>query len=136
MNIVQSTMNQRGNASNPHQTEVKRVLCICSAGLLRSPTLANVLHQQYGYNTRAVGACKSFALIPISEALLIWADQIVFTDWDAYREATADPDDAEEVAWATPSKDLIILDIPDSYEWNHPTLREACLVQYKEATDE
>jgi predicted protein tyrosine phosphatase len=31
-------MNRLGNCKNYHQGKFKRVLCVCSAGLLRSPT--------------------------------------------------------------------------------------------------
>lgn len=53
------------------------MLCVCSAGLLRSPTAALVLAQEYKYNTRSCGIEPSYALIPVSEVLLYWADEIV-----------------------------------------------------------
>lgn len=66
------------NASNPYQGEYKRVLCVCSAGLLRSPTAAFVLSQKpYNYNTRAAGLSEDFALIPVDPTLLAWAQEIV-----------------------------------------------------------
>jgi len=66
------------NSANPHQGDFKKVLCVCSAGLLRSPTAAVVLSQEpYNYNTRAVGLESSFALIPIDDVLISWADEIV-----------------------------------------------------------
>ena len=77
-----ATRNQLSNVSNYFQGNAKKVLCVCSAGLLRSPTVANVLHQELGYNTRAVGTAKEYALIPITEALVAWADEIVFVDED------------------------------------------------------
>ena len=49
-------MNRIANSTNPFQKDYKRVLCVCSAGLLRSPTAAYVLSQApYNYNTRAAG---------------------------------------------------------------------------------
>ena len=72
-----SSRNAMGNAINPYQGDSKKVLCVCSAGILRSPTTANILHAQYGYNTRACGIESAYALIHVSEALLVWADEIV-----------------------------------------------------------
>lgn len=73
-----SSRNRLGNVSNPFQGNIKKVLCVCSAGLLRSPTCAVVLSQEpYNYNTRAVGITTEFALIPVDDALLLWADEIV-----------------------------------------------------------
>lgn len=121
-----ATRNQLGNVRNPHQGSAKKVLCVCSAGLLRSPTLANVLHKELGYNTRAVGACSSFALIPISEALIHWADEIVFVDGQAFNEV-------EEEAWGEIvrlSKTITLLCIPDDYDYGSKELEELCLEFY------
>lgn len=67
--------NRKWNAKNPCQGNALKVLCVCSAGLLRSPTVANVLaNDPYYFNTRSVGLEQSFALIPIDDVLLEWAD--------------------------------------------------------------
>ena len=72
--------------NNPWQGEAKRVLTICSAGLLRSPTAAVVLTEAFKYNCRAAGIVDEYALIPVSETLVYWADEIVFMQdehlWD------------------------------------------------------
>lgn len=74
-------MNREYNAKNPFQGKFKRVLCVCSAGLLRSPTLAWVLsNEPYNYNTRAVGMDVGHALIPVESVLLEWADEIFVMD--------------------------------------------------------
>lgn len=73
--------NRKWNCNNPNQGEFKRVLCVCSAGLLRSPTLAWVLsNEPYNYNTRACGLDTGHALIPIDDVLLEWADEIFCMD--------------------------------------------------------
>ena len=70
--------NRAINSQNHHQGNHKRVLCVCSAGLLRSPTAALVLSQEpYNYNTRSVGLFSQYALIPIDPVHIIWADEIV-----------------------------------------------------------
>lgn len=55
----------------------KRLLFVCTAGLLRSPTCA-AEGAKRGYNTRSCGSSVSIALIPISEQLIKWADKIIF----------------------------------------------------------
>ena len=73
-----STMNRLGNCHNKFQGDYKKVLCVCSAGLLRSPTAALVLSQEpFNYNTRAAGISEEYALIPVDEVLLEWADEII-----------------------------------------------------------
>ena len=74
------TLNRMANSKNEFQGPAKRVLCVCSAGLLRSPTTAALLQHDYGYNTRAAGVVKEFALIFADQALVYWADEIVFMD--------------------------------------------------------
>jgi len=70
--------NRMYNATNPFQGSYKKVLCVCSAGLLRSPTAAVVLSQPpFKFNTRAAGIEESFALVPVDEVLIHWADHIV-----------------------------------------------------------
>lgn len=70
------------NCKNPYQGSAKKVLCICSAGLLRSPSIAAVLTKK-GYNTRAAGV-HDYALIQVDEVLLEWADVILFADRGHY----------------------------------------------------
>lgn len=73
-----NNLNRRHNSKNPFQGNTKKVLCVCSAGLLRSPTAAVVLSQRpYNYNTRAAGLNEYFALVIVDEVLLDWADEIV-----------------------------------------------------------
>ena len=70
-----------GNASNRYQGKYKRVLAVCSGGLLRSPTIAHTLAAEpYNYNTRSVGIDESYALNLIDQVLLEWADEIVCAD--------------------------------------------------------
>lgn len=122
----EATRNQMANLTNPYQGRAKKVLCVCSAGLLRSPTLASVLNQELGYNTRACGTASSFALIPISEALIHWADEIVFTDEPCKDYLT--PEAHEELKLADAVQ--ITLATPDCYNYNDPELRQKLLEQY------
>jgi predicted protein tyrosine phosphatase len=73
--MIKSKLNQLGNSKNPYQGTTVKALCICSAGLLRSPTIAKYL-TGLGYNTRAVGIAEDYALVPLSTALVSWSDEI------------------------------------------------------------
>ncbi len=73
---------QLGIINNPGQGKFKRVLCVCTVGVLRSPTIAEILSRDpFNFNCRAVG-WDSEALIPVSGLLVEWADVIVCADSD------------------------------------------------------
>ena len=122
-----SFMNRLANVSNRFQTPTHRVLCVCSAGLLRSPTAANVLHQEYGFNTRAAGVAEEYALIPLDPVLISWADEIVWVEQSVYDEGWRKFSDLLK------SHRNVVLAIPDMYEWNHPELRAIIKKQYDDA---
>ena len=88
--MIISKYNQLQNSRNYFQGGDHRVLTVCSAGLLRSPTMANVLHREFGYNTRSCGTYEDFALNPISTALLYWAKEVVFADQGHQEASQAD----------------------------------------------
>ena len=62
---------------NPFQGSATRMLFVCSAGLLRSPTGAAVANN-LGFNARSCGSGLHYALIPISVNLVHWAEFIFF----------------------------------------------------------
>lgn len=118
--------NRLHNCKNPYQGKDKRVLCCCSAGLLRSPTTAKVLWQTYGYNTRAVGLDTEHALIPIDTVLIKWAEELVVMNERQKQqvEFMCNIQDFE-------SPPIVVLDIPDSYEYMNPELQELIVEKYK-----
>ena len=125
--MIKGHRNQLYNIHNESQGNTKKVLCVCSAGLLRSATLQNMLIKEYGYNVRNCGTEESYALIPISEALLLWADEIVFVNKSNYRSVALDLEEMKI------QKDKIfVLSILDIYNFNDPKLVEICKKQYKE----
>lgn len=130
--MIRASRNQLGNLKNQYQTEAHKVLCLCSAGMLRSPTLANVLHKEYGWNTRSAGVTREYALIPVSEALIKWADMIVCVTGLVYDGLMMDK---EQAGIVDPSK-ILVLDIPDEYEWNNETLKEVLLEQFNRKNNE
>ena len=114
------------NAHNMSQGTTKRVLTVCSAGLLRSATLANFLTKEYGYNTRNCGTVEAYALIPISEVLCHWADEIVFVNKENYEMVK------DEIEGFNMTNRCKILDIPDIYNFNDPELIKICKEQYEQ----
>ena len=116
--------NRLHNLSNPAQGSRKKVLCVCSAGLLRSPTAAWILsNEPFGFNTRAVGTSSDHALIPLDWAHIVWADYIVVMDkyqridvLRKYREFQ------EGNTQYIKEPNIFILDTPDTYEFRDPRL--------------
>lgn len=120
--------NRIANTRNRFQGTRKKVLCVCSAGLLRSPTLAWILsNEPFGFNTRAVGASQEYALIPLEDVHLHWADEVVFVDNGAYRMAAYD---FKEQIDNMPHH---ILNIPDQYEFRDDKLVEIAIEQLTKA---
>lgn len=125
--MIKGHRNQMYNISNSFQGKTKKVLCVCSAGLLRSATLQNMLIKEYGYNVRNCGTEESYALIPISEALIHWADEVVFVNRANFRSVELDLMEQQ-----IDMSKVFILDIPDNFSFNDPVLVEICKKQYKE----
>jgi len=124
--MIRGSRNQMYNIHNEFQGKTKKVLTVCSAGLLRSATLQNFLIREYGYNVRNCGTEDSYALIPISEALLHWADEVVFVNQSNYENVKYYLDEFKV-------KDkCYILDIPDMYGFNDPKLVDICREQYNQ----
>jgi predicted protein tyrosine phosphatase len=124
--MIKGTRNQMFNVHNASQGLTKKVLTVCSAGLLRSATLQNMLIREYGYNVRNCGTVESYALIPISEALVAWADEIVFVNSENYDMVK---DAIETMNCLDKCK---VLNIPDIYNFNDPELVKICKDQYEE----
>jgi predicted protein tyrosine phosphatase len=121
-------MNRMAVIDNPYQGNAKRVLCVCSAGVLRSPTLAAYLNRAYGWNTRAVGVDSAYALIPISRALVAWAHEIwcvndeVYTDVLNYIFEDLNLPLTDRFVSISPKYCIKRLDLPDQFAYNAPEL--------------
>ena len=116
---------------NTNQSNRKKVLTVCSAGLLRSPTAARVLAEKYDYNTRACGVVDDYALIVLDAVLISWADEIVFMDKGHYNMSIVYFEDYKD----TIDKKATILSIPDVYEYMEPELVSAIERQYEESNN-
>lgn len=119
-----ATRNQIVVAGNEYQGDYKKVLAICSAGVLRSPTAAHVLNKEYGFNTRSAGIMEDYALVPVTEALLVWADEIVCMEKEHYDLLPLGP---------LKDKRVITLGIADQYSYMDEELRGLILKAYKDA---
>lgn len=109
-------------SENPYQQRYKRVLCVCSAGVLRSPTAALVLSQApFNFNTRCAGIAY-YALIPVTDVLLNWADEIVCME-DSQRRVLTELTD----------KPVVCLDIPDSFPYRDAELQKLIKEAYSYA---
>ncbi len=114
------------NSRNPfgRKNTEKTVLCVCSAGMLRSPTAAFTLHKLYGYNTRACGV-EAYALVPLSAPLIEWADEIVCMGGAEHVEKV------QSHGWfKIKPKPIRYLDIPDNFAFMDPKLVELITERY------
>lgn len=106
---------------NFYQGNAQRLLFVCTAGLLRSPSCA-AIGAQLGFNTRSAGSEDQYALIPVTYNLIMWADFIVFMNSknkDEVLEKFSGNPEAKELI-----KDkAIVWDIPDNYEYMEATLQ-------------
>jgi len=114
-----------GNISQGLQ---RKIVFVCSVGMLRSPTAA-VIGSKLGLNARSCGS-STLALIPLSANLIRWADWIVFMKYENYKQSkktfqeTEFQDDLEEksLAW----------DVPDIYNYMDDGLVYILETQIKE----
>lgn len=111
--------------NNPYQGSDKRVLFVCSVGMLRSATAARIYAKKY--NTRAAGSDQVEALIPVTSELIAWADEIVFVN--QYNRDEVDKFfDLENIG---KTKKIKVLNIPDQYPHMDPQLIAAFEEQYE-----
>ena len=124
--MTTDNMNRKFNCKNPYQGDYRKVLCVCSAGLLRSPTTALVLSQApYNFNTRAAGLDVGHALIPVDEVLLEWADDIICMDTEQKQRL-------DDMLVGFADKPVYYLNIKDSYEYRDPQLIELIRTRAKQ----
>ena len=120
--------NGYGVHSNSFQGDYKRVLTVCSANMLRSPTIAHVLSAEpYNFNTRSAGT-ESYALIPVTDDLLMWADEIVCADTEHALYIH------KRMLKLNLDKPIVDLEIPDHYDYRNPKLIEMIKENYESRT--
>lgn len=107
-----------GAVHNPYQGDDKKVLFVCSMGILRSATGARIYGHKY--NTRSAGTYVDEALIPLTQTLLDWANEVVFVNPENYAGAI-------KLGLRLPDN-IKVLKIPDQY----PHMDDAIIQAYDE----
>ncbi len=100
---------------NIYQGAQTRLLFVCTAGLLRSPTCATI-GAQLGFNTRRAGSEDQYALIPVTWNLIQWANFIIFVEQKNYDEVL-EKFSENEIAIGTIKEKAMVWNIPDNYEY-------------------
>lgn len=119
MGLIEGTYGQFSNVANQYQGNYKRVLFICSAGLLRSATAAAIFAcEPYNWNTRTAGCNLSYALNPVSAPLLEWADEVYVMEADHLRRLK----NLFGVTFDRYKDKVKNLEVPDSFPYRHPEL--------------
>ena len=120
--------NAAGVCNNPFQGQAKRVLTVCSASALRSPTAAIVLNQEYGYNTKAAGVSLEYAIVPVTGRLLMWSQEIVVMEsWQAHEIGAM-------LEMMHIERPVVCLNIDDNYSYMQPELVSLIKQRYEDAT--
>jgi predicted protein tyrosine phosphatase len=118
--------NQLGVLFNAYQGKHKKVLTICSAGCLRSPTAAHILSSNpWNFNTRCAGTSAEYAIIPVTEALIVWADEIVVMDewqWKHIMDIQNKLAEEANMMHEYQYKPIRNLEIEDNYSYRDPEL--------------
>jgi predicted protein tyrosine phosphatase len=118
--------------ANPYQGVATRILFVCSAGMLRSPTAADVATRA-GYNARSCGSSIEMALIPLSVNLIMWAEKIVFMNSSNKIEAAqkffGDNESMKRIDGG------VVWHVEDVYDRDDPTLRRICEEKLDELFD-
>ena len=119
--------NQLGVIFNAYQGKHKKVLTVCSAGCLRSPTAAHILSSEpFNFNTRCAGTSEEYAIVPVTEALVCWADVILVMDSDQQKFINDMQNkifnDMDNWGYDFDFKQVINLEIEDEYDYRNPTL--------------
>ncbi len=112
--------NVKSIINTPYQSDHLKVVCVCSGGVLRSPTMAKILTMPpFNFNTRSCGT-EDYALVIISQSLVYWADIIVCAE--TYHRSVVESvmDNAYEVGEVRPP--IFTMNIPDEYDYCDPVL--------------
>jgi predicted protein tyrosine phosphatase len=107
----------KAEKSHSFQGDYPKVLCVCSAGLLRSATASFVFsNPPFNFNVRCCGT-EEYALIPVTRELLLWAD---------YAIVCAETHHAHKIEKMLENieieRDIYSLNISDDYDYRDPDL--------------
>jgi len=95
-----------------------------------------ILSQEpYNFNTRAAGITTEYALIPVDDALLYWADEIVCMSQEHRQQVEVLLKKLFDGA-VDEYPPIIVLGIPDSFRYRDPELVKLIKEQYNKAQNE
>lgn len=94
---------------------MNKFLFICSRNQWRSKTAEDIFKGNQGVNVRSAGTSSS-ARIKVSEKLILWADLIFVMEKHHKQWLT------QKYPEIIVEKEIIILDIPDDYNYMDPEL--------------
>ena len=125
--------NQLGVVQNAYQGKHRKVLTVCSAGCLRSPTAAHILSSEpWNFNTRCAGTSQEYAIVPVTDALIVWADVILVMDEFQQSHINTMQNKLVTEYYGIDYKQVINLDIPDNYDYRNPKLVEIMTEKFTE----
>ena len=125
--------NQFGVVQNAYQGKHRKVLTVCSAGCLRSPTAAHILSSEpWNFNTRCAGTSQEYAIVPVTEALVIWSNDILVMDELQQSTINGIQNKLAEEMEDYEYKRVINLDIADEYSYRDPKLVEIMTEKFKQ----
>lgn len=100
----------------------RRLLFVCSQNLLRSPTAEKVFSGRPDLEVKSAGTDRD-ATVPLNTELIAWADVVVVMEtWHRNRVL-------KRFRNAMAGKRLVVLGIPDQYDYMEPALVEILRVQ-------
>lgn len=97
------------------QTDVLRILFVCTQNMLRSPTGEQIYTRVEGIDARSAGISHG-AIEVITADLLLWADKVFVME--EHHRRFLEKSFADEVL----AKEVICLDIPDIYAYMEASL--------------
>lgn len=108
--------------SNRYQGSFRKLLFVCSAGMLRSPTAAAIA-VGLGHNARSCGSYVEQALIPVSLNLIFWADWIFFLNAINHEETLETFREFPGARTELKAKS-VVWNIQDNYEYMEEVLQK------------
>lgn len=100
----------------------RRLLFVCSQNLLRSPTAEKVFSGRPGLEVKSAGTDRD-ATVPLTDELIAWADIIAVME-AAHRNRVR-----RKFREALAGKRLVVLGIPDAFDYMEPALVEILKVR-------
>jgi predicted protein tyrosine phosphatase len=94
---------------------MKRLLFVCSQNRLRSPTAEHIFSRWPGVEAMSAGLNHD-AIAPVSSDLLEWADMVIVMEKTHKNKLT------NKFGAHLKGKKVIVLDIPDEYDYMQPEL--------------